>query len=108
LIAALAIVKNPWFGRGFFENLRPEIQDVCPEIGALLTGMILDVTGDALEGYGKASVVGMGGRNRARAGVDPFTVVWQLAPRCGEGQNLSGVQQHPRCGGLPFDDSTDG
>ena len=43
------------------KNLRPKIQDVCPEIGALLTGMILDVTGDALEGYGKASVVGMGG-----------------------------------------------
>lgn len=61
LIAALAIVRNPWFGRGFVQNLRPEIQDVCPEIGALLTGMILDVTGNALEGYGKASVVSMGG-----------------------------------------------
>ena len=61
LITALAIIKNPWFGRGFVENLRPEIQDVCPELGKLLTDMILDVTGDALEGYGKASVVGMGG-----------------------------------------------
>lgn len=61
LIAALAIIKNPWFGRGFVENLRPEIQALGPELGALLTGMILDVTGDALEGYGKASVVGMGG-----------------------------------------------
>lgn len=61
LVAALAIIKNPWFGRGYVENLRPEIRDVGPEIGKLLTGMILDVTGDALEGYGKASVVGMGG-----------------------------------------------
>ena len=24
LITALAIIKNPWFGRGFVENLRPE------------------------------------------------------------------------------------
>ncbi|MGB0845772.1 MAG: amino acid synthesis family protein [Thiolinea sp.] len=61
LIAALAIIKNPWFGRGFVENLRPEIRTIGPEVGKLLTQMILDVTGDELEGYGKASVVGMGG-----------------------------------------------
>ncbi|NNK79198.1 MAG: amino acid synthesis family protein [Litoreibacter sp.] len=61
LVCALVIIRNPWFGRGFVENLRPEIQEIAPEIGTLLTGMILDVTGDALEGCGKASVVGMGG-----------------------------------------------
>jgi len=61
LIAALAIIRNPWFGQGFVENLRPEIRDTGPGLGKLLTEMILDVTGDALEGYGKASVVGMGG-----------------------------------------------
>jgi hypothetical protein len=61
LIAAIAIIKNPWFGRGYVENLRPEIREVGPEVGKLLTDMILDVTGDAIEGYGKASVVGMGG-----------------------------------------------
>ena len=61
LVAALVVIKNPWFGRGFVENLRLEIREVCPAIGKLLTGMILDVTGDKLEGYGKASVVGMGG-----------------------------------------------
>ncbi len=61
LVAALAIVKNPWFGHGFVENLRDEIRDSAPVIGKLLTEMILDQTGDALEGYGKASVVGMGG-----------------------------------------------
>ncbi len=61
LVAALAIIRNPWFGRGWVENLTPEIRDVGPEIGKLLTDMILGVTGDNLEGYGKASVVGMGG-----------------------------------------------
>lgn len=61
LVAALAIIKNPWFGRGYVENLRPEIRETGPVVGKLLTDMILDVTGDALEGYGKASVVGMGG-----------------------------------------------
>ena len=52
LIAAAAVVKNPWAGRGFVENLKPEIHDVAPELGALLTGMILDAAGggDKIEG----------------------------------------------------------
>lgn len=61
LVTAMAIVKNPWFGQGYVENLRPQIQEHGPVIGKFLTEMILDVTGDKLEGYGKASVVGMGG-----------------------------------------------
>jgi len=61
LVAALAIIRNPWYGRGFVEDLQPEVVDQGPELGKVLTDMILDVTGDALEGYGKASVVGMGG-----------------------------------------------
>ncbi|MEP1521756.1 amino acid synthesis family protein [Ascidiaceihabitans sp.] len=61
LVAAMAIIKNPWFGRGHVENMRPEIMEHGPLIGKLLTEMLLDVTGDRLEGCGKASVVGMGG-----------------------------------------------
>ena len=61
LVAALAIIKNPWFGLGYVENLRPAIIESGPVVGKLMTDMILDVTGDTLEGYGKASVVGMGG-----------------------------------------------
>ena len=49
LISALAIIRNPWAGRGFVEDLSPEIREAGPVLGKLLTGMILDVTGDALE-----------------------------------------------------------
>jgi len=61
LVAAMAIIKNPWHGRGWVEDLSPEVRSIGPELGKLLTKMVLDVTGDALEGYGKASIVGMGG-----------------------------------------------
>ena len=61
LFAALAIIKKPWFGRGYVENLRPEIRETGPVVGELLTNMIMEATGGAVEGYGKASVVGMGG-----------------------------------------------
>lgn len=61
LVAAMVIIKNPWFGRGHVENMRPEIMEHGPVVGKMLTEMLLDVTGDRLEGCGKASVVGMGG-----------------------------------------------
>lgn len=52
LIAAVAVLRNPWAGRGFVENLKPEIHDVAPELGALLTAMVLDAAGgpDKVEG----------------------------------------------------------
>ena len=63
LYAALAVVKNPWHGRGFVEDLKPEIRALAPELGALLTDMILESvgSGERVEGYGKAAVVGLSG-----------------------------------------------
>ena len=61
LITAMAIIRNPWFGRGHVEDLSPEVRTHGPVLGKLLTDMILKETGGTVEGYGKASVVGMGG-----------------------------------------------
>ena len=61
LVTAAAIIKNPWFGRGWVENLRPEIHEHGPVLGKLLTDMLLDICGDKIEGAGKCSIVGMGG-----------------------------------------------
>lgn len=63
LITAAAVVKNPWAGLGFVEDLKPAIHDVAPDLGALLTRMICDAAGggDKVEGYGKAAVVGLDG-----------------------------------------------
>lgn len=63
LFAAAAVVKNPWLGRGFVEDLGPEIRAVAPVLGELLTGEILKLagSGEAVEGYGKAAVVGTDG-----------------------------------------------
>lgn len=63
LFGAAAIIANPWAGRGYVEDLRPEIAVVAPALGERLTGVILDAvgSGDAVEGYGKAAVVGTAG-----------------------------------------------
>lgn len=63
LIAAAAVLKNPWAGRGFVEDLRPEIHAIAPELGKLLTEMVIGAAGggDKVEAYGKAAVVGLDG-----------------------------------------------
>lgn len=62
-ITAAAVLKNPWAGMGFVEDLKPKIHEVAPILGELLTGMIIDAAGggDKVEGYGKAAVVGLDG-----------------------------------------------
>lgn len=63
LIAVAAVIRNPWAGRGFVEDLKPEIHAVAPVLGELLTGMVLEAAGggDKVEGYGKSAVVGLRG-----------------------------------------------
>ncbi|CUH98587.1 amino acid synthesis family protein [Leisingera aquaemixtae] len=63
MIAAVAVIKNPWAGQGFVEDLRPAIHDCAPGLGARLTAMILEAAGggDKVEGYGKSAIVGVNG-----------------------------------------------
>ncbi|WP_420395148.1 amino acid synthesis family protein [Nioella sp.] len=61
MFAAMAVIRNPWFGRGFVEDMKPEIREHCPVIGKLLTEEMLRLSGGSIEGVGKASIVGMGG-----------------------------------------------
>ncbi|EDZ44882.1 amino acid synthesis family protein [Leisingera daeponensis] len=63
MIAAVAVIKNPWAGQGFVEDLRPAIHDCAPGLGARLTAMILEAAGggDRVEGYGKSAIVGVNG-----------------------------------------------
>ncbi len=63
LIAAIAVLRNPWVDQGFIEDLGPAIRDCAPGLGELLTGMILDAAGggDRVEAYGKSAIVGLNG-----------------------------------------------
>ena len=63
LFAAAAIIRNPWAGRGFVEDLKPEIHACAPVLGERLTAAILEMagSGEAVEGYGKAALVGTSG-----------------------------------------------
>gem|GEM_PF-5237796 len=41
LIAAIAVIKNPWAGQGFVDDLAPAIRDCAPGLGEMLTKMVL-------------------------------------------------------------------
>lgn len=60
MIAVAAVVTNPWYGRGFVEDLSPEIKRMGPALGKLLTDRLIRLagSGDAIEAYGKAALCG--------------------------------------------------
>lgn len=57
-----AVVKNPWAGQGFVENLRPEILRIARPLGLEMTRRLVAVLPDErVEAYGKAAIVGVNG-----------------------------------------------
>ncbi|MEQ8897608.1 MAG: amino acid synthesis family protein [Roseovarius sp.] len=60
LIGVAAVVKNPWAGQGYVEDLKPEIRRIAPPLGKLLTDRLIALagSGEAIEAYGKACIAG--------------------------------------------------
>ena len=60
MFAVAAVVRNPWAGR-FVEDLKPEIMAYGPKLGEMMTQRMIALagSGDAIEAYGKAAVVGL-------------------------------------------------
>jgi hypothetical protein len=63
LLGIAAVLTNPWAGQGFVEDLRPTIFEVAPRLGEVLVPRLVGLAGgaDAVEGYGKAAMVGTSG-----------------------------------------------
>ena len=63
LVSVAAVIKNPWFDRGFVENLKPEILALAPKLGDILVPELIKEigSGDKVLAYGKAAMVGLNG-----------------------------------------------
>ncbi|VFR36978.1 FIG00953662: hypothetical protein [plant metagenome] len=63
MVAAAAVIRNPWAGRGYVDDLSPEIRALGPQLSQHLTSLILGEvgSGDAVEAFGKSAVVGLDG-----------------------------------------------
>ena len=60
VIGVAAVLTNPWKGRGFVEDLSPEIDRIAPVMGRTLTDRLISLvgSGEKIEAYGKAAVSG--------------------------------------------------
>ena len=62
MVVVAAILRNPWAGQGFVEDLQPEILRLAPVLGAEMTGRLTALMPAAqIEAYGKAAAVGVNG-----------------------------------------------
>lgn len=63
MIGVAAVLRNPWAGLGYVDNLRPQVAAIAPRLGAALTAQVLALAGggEAVAAYGKAAVVGADG-----------------------------------------------
>ena len=71
MVGVAYVIKNPWAGQGFVENLRPEITAGCSELGEQMVAKVLAhfPSGDAIEAYGKAAVIGLDGEIEHASGI---------------------------------------
>ena len=60
IIGVAAVLSNPWKGRGFVEDLQPEIKRIAPVMGKALTKRLISMggSGEKIEAYGKAALAG--------------------------------------------------
>ncbi len=81
MIGLAAVIKNPWLGRGFVEDLKPEIRANCSALGELMVKRLTDAIGGAEDrGLRQGCRGRCGRRNRTRIGRDSYPALWQSLP----------------------------
>ncbi len=62
MIVVAAVIENPWAGRGFVENLRPEIIRIVADLSHEMTRrLLLHIDANKIEACGKAAATGVNG-----------------------------------------------
>jgi len=62
MVVVAAILRNPWVGRGFVADLRPDILRLAPVLGIEMTRRLTTLMpAGKVEAYGKAAAVGVNG-----------------------------------------------
>jgi len=61
VVVVAAVVRNPWAGQGFVDDLGPGIDANASDLGELLAPQVLDALGSPAQAYGKAAIVGLDG-----------------------------------------------
>ena len=57
----IAVIRNPWAGQGYVDDLAPGIDATASDLGKLLAPKVIEALGEPVEAYGKAAIVGLDG-----------------------------------------------
>lgn len=62
-VVAAAVLRNPWAGQGFVEDLGPVVAEIAPALGRRLAAIAVEELGGPaeVEAFGKMAAVGLGG-----------------------------------------------
>ena len=112
MAACAAVIRNPWAGQSFVEDLQPAILAHAPVLANALVPRLVNLMGGAsrIEAYGKAAVVGTGGEidhaaglihtlhfgNAFRKGADGNAFLPFINKRAGAGTMISFPLTHKR------------
>ena len=55
MIGVAAVLTNPWAGRGFVEDLQPEIRRIAPLLGKMLTDRLISLISPVLKNSARSS-----------------------------------------------------
>jgi hypothetical protein len=67
--AVMAVIKNPYAGCGFVEDLSPMIEAFAPKLGAILPNMVIRLIGEEAEAFGKGALIGTAGEIEHGSGI---------------------------------------
>ena len=98
MLAVAAVIRNPWAGRGFVEDLVPEQKEGCEGLGRTMVKQVLaELKKEEIECYGKAAVVGAAGEvEHASAVIHTLRFGNQRRVGCGKLSNLHKQKRRPR------------
>ncbi|WP_336247090.1 hypothetical protein [Octadecabacter dasysiphoniae] len=89
------MIRNPWAGQGFVDNLAAAIQDCAPELGALPTEMVLEAASCQNSSRGFTALFRLWALAPSMSRGILWALVWKYAIRHqSENADLSGVITH--------------
>lgn len=94
--AAVAVIKNPFAGKPYQEDLS-DLIDPSPALATLLGAQASELLGSAVESYGKGAVIGLAGEQEH--GVACLTTVYGNALRDAVGGGSAWISSATKIGG---------
>jgi hypothetical protein len=103
IAVVLAVIENPWAAEGFVADLSPVIDEVAPQLGALLASRVVAALGTSVEAYGKAAIVGLDGELEHASGLIHTLQFGDHFRRAANASALLPAVEKRSAAGAPFD-----